>query len=718
MRQLPALFAIVILAACAPTKPGDGGPDAGIPELPDADGDGIADDHEGRGADRDTDGDGTPDYLDEDSDDDGVPDYREAGDDHSGTPPVDSDLDGTPDFNDTDSDDNGRPDGIDGTADIDGDGVGDFADLDDDGDTITDLTELGIPENPRDSDSDGTPDFQDTDSDNDTILDGHEGAGDPDTDGKGAYVDNDSDGDCVPDAAEAGDATLSTPPIDTDDDNQKDFLDLDADNDGLLDQLEDSNCNGNADPGESSTTDMDTDNDGVTDLIEDAANTDPTNPADNPQANGDFVFLVPYQDAPMPNQDTLDFSTDITQADVVFTMDTTGSMGQEIGALKSSIGSLITQIRSEIPNTGFAVTGFEDFPYSGYGVAGDEPYYRHHRVMTTNTAAGLTSIQNAVNAYGLGNGNDGPESNWEALYQIATGAGVSGGNITVPAFNPATAYPTAPPAGEFVGTIGAAGVRTGSLPIVLLITDACGHNSGMGYGYSGIPTAATASGAVAALNGISARVIAVVSNPQTGGCESVNARSDMLQAVNGTNSLVPPAAWGPAGTRPASCAVGMCCTGIGGAGESPSGGMCPLLFMVDGNTGSGLGSAAATAVKVLSQYAEYDIGSLAVDDPSDAINAVSAFVSRVQAQPVGPGCANLPATDTNSDTYVDTFTNVNPGVTVCFDVIPKTNTTVPATTMPQMFKATVQVEGDGVTTLDTRDVWFLVPPEIPDVPIE
>ncbi len=27
-------------------------------------------------------------------------------------------------------------------------------------------------------------------------------------------------------------------------------------------------------------------------------------------------------------------------------------------------------------------------------------------------------------------------------------------------------------------------------------------------------------------------------------------------------------------------------------------------------------------------------------------------------------------------------------------------------------------EGDGVTTLDTRDIFFLVPPEIPDVPID
>lgn len=55
---------------------------------------------------------------------------------------------------------------------------------------------------------------------------------------------------------------------------------------------------------------------------------------------------------------------------------------------------------------------------------------------------------------------------------------------------------------------------------------------------------------------------------------------------------------------------------------------------------------------------------------------------------------------------------------MCFDVIPKMNTTVMPTDMPQMFMATIVVEGDGVTVLDTRDIFFLVPPEIPDVPID
>ena len=43
--------------------------------------------------------------------------------------------------------------------------------------------------------------------------------------------------------------------------------------------------------------------------------------------------------------------------------------------------------------------------------------------------------------------------------------------------------------------------------------------------------------------------------------------------------------------------------------------------------------------------------------------------------------------------------------------------TVMPTDAPQLFRATVSVFGDGVTQLDQRDVFFLVPPKNPDGPI-
>jgi hypothetical protein len=64
----------------------------------DSDCDTICDIDEGFETERDTDHDGTPDYLDTDSDNDGISDYQEAGDDDPATPPFDRNEDGILDY--------------------------------------------------------------------------------------------------------------------------------------------------------------------------------------------------------------------------------------------------------------------------------------------------------------------------------------------------------------------------------------------------------------------------------------------------------------------------------------------------------------------------------------------------------------------------------------------------------------------------------------------
>jgi len=253
--------------------------DDGIPDYQDKD---------------DLDNDGIPDSIDEDDDNDGIPDTLE------GNGKVDSDKDGVPDHHDLDTDNDGILDvlesGADGELlDADGDGRIDAVfPVGNNGlaDAVETATDSGLivynGGKLLDTDTDGVPDFRDCDSDNDGIFDvvesggsdpdnnGLVGTGDPavnadgvaaigtiiDTDGDGVpdHHDRDSDNDGIPDTIEAGisdpdlDAVIAsgvptvnnhgvapgsglTPP-DTDGDGIPDQLDLDSDNDGVYDLVE------------------------------------------------------------------------------------------------------------------------------------------------------------------------------------------------------------------------------------------------------------------------------------------------------------------------------------------------------------------------------------------------------------------------------------------------------------------------------------------------
>jgi hypothetical protein len=634
--------------------------------LPDADGDTIADDHEGRYDEpggTDTDGDGTPDYLDSDSDGDTIPDAIEAGDMESGTPPRDADGDGTPDFRDLDSDGNGILDGAEGWADTDGDGIHDFADLDNDGDSIDDRTEIGgDPSAPVDFDGDGVPDYMDVDSDNDTISDQQERPTDSDVDGDliPDRHDLDTDGDGIPDATEAGDADPATWPVDTDGDGTPDFRDPDSDNDGLGDRWESEN---GLDP-----YDADSDDDGVPDLIEVGAGTDPLDAGSNPVSEGNFYFLVPYDDDPDPEMDTLVFSTDIQKADVFFVMDTTGSMGGEITNLKSSLSStIIPSVAAIIPDVWFAVGRFDDYPVSPYGSSGSGDVVFQLLQRTTSDVA---AAQAGVNALGTHYGADGSESDVPALYATATGGGYGG-------------Y-LAPQGSCATGESGYPCFRSGAVPIVVLITDATFHNGPGGYDpYSGIsPTPPTYAEAVTALNSIHAKVIGIWSpgyGDVQGHCRQIATDTGAVD-VTGT----------------------------------------PLIFGIS-SSGTGLGTEVVSAIETLAHQVPLDISTDSRDDDTDGVDA-RVFIHAIVPNTVG-GIADprdptlvcvggLTTADADGDTTADTFIDVLPGNPVCFDIYPERNMTVPATDEPQVFKAYVDVIGDGITVLDTRDVYFLVPPVI------
>ncbi|HEY5937198.1 MAG TPA: hypothetical protein VIU61_21255 [Kofleriaceae bacterium] len=656
--KLVRICALALLVACGPAGTGDD--DDGMSMPGDADGDTISDADEGTG---DTDGDGTPDLQDSDSDGDGIPDYREAGDGDPSSKPIDSDLDGTPDFQDLDSDNNGRSDTLDGLDDIDGDTVSNFQDQDDDGDQIPDVDELGPnPQQPTDSDGDGTADFRDTDSDNDTITDFLETNQDYDMDGAGNYLDLDSDADCISDQIEAG----GNPPLDTDMDHHFDFIDRDSDNDGVPDVTEDANCNGVQDPGESSSKDEDSDNDGVSDMIEVAAGTDPTDPNDNPQANGDFVFVEPYMKPQSPLDDDLDFSTKLQAVDLYVLLDRSGSMSAEITTVKNNLASVVANLKCPPNVTTNCIpdlwAGAGTIGYSGSGIDA----YRNWVDIQPNPS--FVSVPTTEP------GGCCAEPLTFGAFSAVTGQG--GAAYGFSGVQPRNTCVGSPAANAGYGTFGYPCFRQGALPVIMLATDEVPLSAGDTNKTPNWDTIVKPQYTAA-----KARLVGIL-----GSAYGANTDVDLRKMATDTGAI------------------------------DALNGNAPLVF-----DGAGTNSAAAIQQGILrlANGLPLDINAVGVDDPTDAVDAMASFVDHLETLQLGTAnCANgLNDIDSNADGYDDKYVQVRTGTPVCWKVVSKPNVSVPATDAPQLFRAKVKVYGDGITQLDERDVFFLVPPAPFDDPI-
>ncbi|NUP12795.1 MAG: hypothetical protein HOW73_42700 [Polyangiaceae bacterium] len=672
---------LVALAGCDPGETADnndgGGEGGGGPSATDTDGDTISDVDEGDG---DTDGDGTPDKEDLDSDGDGIPDAIEAGDDDVSTAPEDLDTDGAPNFQDRDSDGNGIDDFNEVAGDLDEDGAINALDLDDDGDEGSDVAEIeganadcndddaadatGTPNTPQDCDSDGSKNYQDLDSDGDTISDYAEGGGtDADHDGYLDRYDLDSDNDTIPDADEAGDNDVATSPVDSDDDNIADYLDPDSDNDGLSDLLE---AEAGTDP-----TLTDTDGDGVDDLIEVAAGTDGTNPDDNPHANGDFVFIVPYEKPTMPVQDTLEFRTNIQFADLYFSIDTTGSMSEEFNTLQTKLTNIINTLKCqdfgtpclqdsdcaneqvcfndtciEDPNLG---AGCVPDMWTGVGTWNDINTYHNDLSLQPNVAA--TSA--AIDAGGFPGGS-------EAVYQPAA-------CVANPAACPGIAFASM---GCASAGIGCPGFRPEAIRIYIQVSDADNQCSGGGCGLF------TANYAGSQLLAQDIKYVGLYGTD------------------DGTNQIA------------VNNALAYASSSLDAAG-------IPFVYPA---ANAAVEQQTVQAVLDIVKGKPIDVTIDPVDQPNDAGDALQ-FIDYLEVNLTGQGCTpDLTTEDTNADSYQDAYPDLLPGIPVCWDVHPVlTQTTVPPKTEPQIFIAKLRVLGDN-SLVDDRDVYFLVPPKPAEIP--
>ncbi|MGZ3418054.1 MAG: hypothetical protein ACXVEF_13920 [Polyangiales bacterium] len=745
----------------------------------DSDGDGIKDKDEwfdkascSPTGGNDADGDGIPNFRDKDSDGNGLDDKDEVCPPAAvlsklGKPacvpgtPYDFDGDGAPDFLDPDDDHDSKSTdktiGLDdsfelkdstgtyvGLVDTDGDGIPDLYDTDSDGDGILDA-EDGL----ADVDKDGKQNFRDLDSDGDGVPDACEKTVDTDGDGKSDYVDLDSDGDLLPDALEDKNGSCTV------DSGETDRLKKDTDGDGHEDLVE-VTLTPSGDPSWA------------------------TDPSKTPWNQGKFYFIEPYSmdgsAKPYPASTPLALSTTLNQGDVAFVVDTTFSMQGIEGALSSSIASkIIPGLATKIPDLQVGVIGYDDALAKPWGdQAGDSFIWfpnggdASKGSWVTPTMADAIAAANGLTK--TSGGGSFPEGSILALWWAITNdnfafASCTGCSPVPPTTSKSFTSPTVT-APFITNRYGGMRFRKDSLPIVIQSSDANMHGGlstdcidGVGVRATpcfpiayettaAVPTSLGHSPVISEvkdkLNSVGAKYIGV-SVHGTGG--TITGRSsflsrtvdptkyssslDMLYLARNTGSKVPPSVLGGTATN---CKT----SNPGAANNAPDAdGLCPLVFDVSYD-GTGLGDTVVSAVVALVNALKFDVHVEAKPVISGGVDPVDAFMTNVLPMTAGATdpvtmktCIGFsaaltedrysgPKATAGTDGAKETMLGLTPGPLYCFAVAGKPNTTVAATSVPQIFKANLGVIAEkpkppagpgGTFTLGAdREVLFIVPP--------
>ncbi len=346
----------------------------------------------------------------------------------------------------------------------------------------------------------------------------------------------------------------------------------------------------------------------------------------------------------------LPLSTEVVvgRADVVFLIDTTASMGQEIDQIRNNLRDrLVPGIRQAIPDSQLAVATFADFPESPCGGTGDLPF----RLIQPSTTD-LTRAQTAVNSIGLDSGRDEPEAQVEALFQLATGAGLPPylqANFGCPA-----------------GGNGFACFRTDALPVVLLFTDAPFHNGPGGRNPYECATRATPhryEQALSAMNNLGVKVMGLYSGPASGeGLRDLNTVAFDTGAID---------------------------NGI------------PIVFDI-GARGERLSEGVITSIRTLASVVLFDIDTTLVASPRNGIDP-RMFVESVvplRAEPMS-GVGQI-------DTAARVFRRVRTGTRVVFQMRLRNNSVAPGVG-PQRFSIEIVFRGDGRTRLGSQTIEVVVP---------
>lgn len=425
------------------------------------------------------------------------------------------------------------------------------------------------------------------------------------------------------------------------------------------------------------------------------------------------LFVLPYQrtgrDPAGPSVQPLVLGTEIERLDVVVSMEATGAMGGPIAELQASlVGTVIPGLQAAVADAGIGLAAFMDYPIAPFGIAGcDQPFVLLQAVTSSTDAAQAAALELTDGPFGgpIGCGGDAPASHLEALWQLATGAGLDG---------PAPTFVAQSDVGR-----GGAGFREGALPVIVSVTAARSHDPAGstcdGLDYDADPAVATVAASQgpteAALASLCGRVVTMAISGFDPTCSPL---ADGLDLAAATGAVVHPAAWDLApGGRPPGCAADQCCTGQDGTGvASNPPGRCALAHRIPFG-GGGLGERIVDAAHMVARAAPFDVSAVVHGTPEGQGGAplppgldTSVFITSTTPLSSGP----VPLAGVAAPILTPTgFVDVVPGTTVTFEVA-GTNDLVPPTDVPQLFVVEISARADGCIDLDARELLVLVPP--------
>jgi hypothetical protein len=147
--------------------------------------------------------------------------------------------------------------------------------------------------------------------------------------------------------------------------------------------------------------------------------------------------------------------------DFFLVVDLSGSYGDDLPNIKGASLALCNTIQSQVPDSQFGLATFIDYPYRPWGNADVGDYaYRLDQDLTGD----CNVWDGAVQAMVTQDGGDGPESQYEALFQLATGTGRDVGAA-------------GPSLGDIPAGLGGS-FRAGSSRAAAITTDASFHTTG------------------------------------------------------------------------------------------------------------------------------------------------------------------------------------------------------------------------------------------------